>query len=366
MMKQMAKRSLFYRLRRRILREALAYEARKGDHYMTSRARPKGSDAIGLSAADCPRYSTQPVLRAEPMAIVMQGPIWAEDEFTIETVRLYRKLMPHCRIVLSTWRDAPEDVVRALASLDVDVVLNDKPERPGPFNVNMQIASAAGGMRRAAELGVDWVLKTRTDQRLYHPTSMDGLIALARLFPPTGQASQTQRYRIFGLTPGTLKFGLYHICDQTVFGHIDDMLAYWAPPFRNEDLPAGFPTDPHRIFTELSIRDLCRYAAPEAYFGSQFLLRQGRTLDWTLADSWAAFRDHFGVVDLCSSDFYWVKGQLISMRDGLGSYAALTNAANWTFLEWAQLVTGALPTEAADAYESVLDERTALFDPGYP
>ena len=363
----MPKGSLTDRIRRRVLRHALVTETRKGAHFMTSRARPKASVALGLCAKISPKYSLQPALRAERAAIIIQGPICSADDFTVETVRIYRRHMPDCKLILSTWKDASLGDLDRIAGEGVDIVLNDKPAIPGPLNVNMQIVSSSGGIRRAADSGVEWVIKSRTDQRLYQPTIMSSLISMARLFPPLGVAAKTQRYRVFGMAAGTLKFAPYHLCDQTVFGHIDDMLAYWSPPLHENGLPDSFPTDRLRLFKEVPIGDLCRNdAVPEAYLASQFLLRQGRCLEWTVADSWAAFRDHFGVVDQMSSDIYWVKGQHDTMRDVIGSYAALSNREELSFLEWVQLVEGALSPDAAGAYEPVLDECMMSFDPGYP
>jgi len=362
----MLTRFLMDRIRRRVLRHTLVAETRSGAHFMTVRARPKASDAIGLCADRSPKYSLQPALGAENAAIVIQGPIWSADDFSLETVRLYRRNMPDCKIILSTWKDTSQQDLDRMAQEDVDIVLNERPAIPGPYNVNMQIVSSFGGMRRAAELGVEWIIKSRTDQRLYQPTIMSSLISMAQLFPPLGAAARTQKYRVFGLAGGTFKFAPYHLCDQTVFGHIDDMLSYWSPPLRESPLPESFPTDPLRRFLEVPIGKFCRYAAAEPYFASQFLLRQGRPLEWTISDSWAALRDHFGVVDQMSSDIYWVKGQRYSMRDVMGSYAALSNTAELSFLEWVQLVAGALSPDAAAAYERVLDECITTFDPGYP
>jgi len=362
----MPKASIIDRIRRRVMRHALMTETRKGAYFMTSRARPKASAALGLCAKTSPRYSLQPSLRAEKTAIVMQGPIWSAGDFSLETMRIYRRHMPDCKLILSTWEDAPRQDLDRIAKVGVDIVLNDKPAIPGPYNVNMQIVSSTGGMRRAAELGVEWIIKSRTDQRLYHPTIMSSLISMAQLFPPLGAAARTQKYRVFGMAGGTWKFAPYHLCDQTVFGHVDDMLAYWSPPLREDPLPEGFPTDPLRLFLEVPIGKFCRYAAAEPYFASQFLLRQGRSVQWTLADSWAALRDHFGVVDQMSSDIYWVKGQNNTMRDVIGSYAALSNTEELGFLEWVQLVAGEWSPDAAEAYERVLDECITSFDSGYP
>lgn len=344
----------------------MRYETLKGSHFLTIRSRPKRSDEIGFSAISSPRYSTQPVLRQDKSAIVIQGPIWTGDDFTANTVRLYRDAMPNCAIILSTWKDTPHTQLSPLAELGIDIVLSEKPDQPGPFNVNLQITSASAGMKRAKSLGAEWVLKTRTDQRIHHPTFMSGLISLAQLLPPSGQAIQTQKHRIFGVGQGNLKFVPYHLGDQSVFGHVDDMITYWSPPYREGPLPEGFPSDSQSMFLELPIGDLCRHATPETYFASRFLESQGRHLEWTIADSWAAFRDHFGIVDQWSTDFYWVKYQSLTMRDGYGSYAKLTNAKELTFLEWAEIRSGALLPEAAEPYESMLEERTTVFDPGYP
>ncbi len=363
----MSKGSLIDRIRRRVMRYALVTETRKGSHFMTSRARPMTSAALGLCANTSPRYSLQPALRAEKAAIVIQGPIWSAHDFTFETIRIYRRHMPDCKLVLSTWKDASHVDLDRIAKEGVNIVLNDKPATPGPLNVNMQIVSSSAGIQRAADLGVEWVIKSRTDQRLYQPTIMSSLISMARLFPPLGAASKTQKYRVFGMSAGTLKFPPYHLCDQTVFGHIDDMLAYWSPPLHDNGLPDSFPIDRSRLFKEVPIGKLCRFGAvPETYLASQFLLRQGRSLEWTVADSWAAFRDHFGVVDQMSSDIYWVKGQSYTMRDVIGSYAALSNTGELSFLDWVQLVAGALSPDSAGAYERVLGECMTSFDAGYP
>jgi hypothetical protein len=93
---------LIDRVRRLVLRSLISRESRHGLHYMTSRARPKTAAAIGLSAAASPDYSMATMLRYEPCAIVMQGPEMAEDNFTVETLKLYAAHMPDCRLIFST------------------------------------------------------------------------------------------------------------------------------------------------------------------------------------------------------------------------------------------------------------------------
>ncbi len=362
----MQQRSIFDRLKRKLLRWSLKQEHDTGVHFMTSRARPKMAESVGLGPKGSPSFSVVPIVQSEPSAIVMQGPVAEGDNFTLETLRIYAEALPQGHLILSTWRDTPRAFIDQVAELGVDVVLNDKPDIPGPFNVNMQITSAAAGVRKAIEHGATWILKTRTDQRLYHPVAISGLAALAKALPPSGTARDTQRYRVFGVGSGTLKFAPYHLCDQTVFGHADDMLAYWTPPLHDGDLPDGWPETTERQFLDVPIGTLCRHGAAETYLTSQFLLRMGRQLDWTLVDSWAAMRDHFGTIDQGSTDFYWVKGQSFTMRDDPVVYSGLTNRAEFTFLDWMQLYSGQIEPAAAARFENILSERFTPFDPGYP
>jgi hypothetical protein len=107
----------------------------------------------------------------------------------------------------------------------------------------------------------------------------------------------------------------------------------------------------------LPIGELCRHSSPECYFGSQFLKRIGREVEWTLADSWAAYRDHFCVADLEATDFYWVKGQTYSHREHAVSYDVLSNRAEMGFRDWLLLYKGHYVPEDARRYESVLNTR---------
>ncbi|MFV0245145.1 MAG: WavE lipopolysaccharide synthesis family protein [Qingshengfaniella sp.] len=344
------------------MRSAVAHQTHAGPLFVTSRARPKAADQLGTGPANSP-LSTAPVLRCEPMAIFMQGPIAEEYDFTAETLKIYAAAMPGCRLILSTWRDTPAEHLDKITRLGVEVVLSDKPANPGLANVNMQITTAAAGIKRAVEKGATWVLKTRTDQRLYQPEVMGGLAALAKSLPPSGQAAATQKHRIFGIGQGSLKFGLYHLSDQTIFGHADDMLAYWTPPLKDENPPSHWPEDRGKIYLEVPIGDQCRYGAPECYLASRFLMHQGRQVDWTLADSWAAFRDHFGTVDYGSTDFYWVKGQSITLWENTTTYRKISNRKEMTFLDWMQIYAGHLRPEDANAYEAVLQENFQPFVP---
>ena len=332
------------RLARRLLRGEIRFANKRSRQFTTYHERPKFARQIGTWA--------DPDIPQENVAIAMQGPVMAKDDFTLETLKLYARHSPRCRLILSTWGDTPPAQLAQIASLGVEIVLNEKPTQAGLFNVNMQLVSAGNGVRRAAERGAEWILKTRTDQRLYDPNALSFLVALAKSFPP-GRATN-QRHRIVGVGFGTLKFAPYHVTDQTVFGHADDMLSYWTPPLRDAAPPAHWPTAQAEMFAKVPIGELCRFGAAECYIASEFLLQNGRSLTWTLEDTWAAYRDCFCFVDMAATDFFWVKDQSYSLHEHVNRYDIVSNRLEVGFREWMLLYSGALPPEAARRYEATL------------
>jgi hypothetical protein len=263
--------------------------------------------------------------------------------------------MPSATLILSTWEDTPERVLAPIRREGVEIVLSGKPHYPGILNVNMLLESARSGIKHAIAGGACWVLKTRTDQRMSSPNLPAYLVELAKTFPVRG--SWPQRYRIFGLGMGTLKYGLYHLTDQSVFGCAEDMLLYWSPPYREDQPREDWPADPAERFSTVPVGELYRQAAPESYFASQYLMRIGRPLEWTIADSWAAFRDHFGVADFSSTDFYWVKNQISSLQEDDRRYLSIDNRQTLDFREWILLYAGALRPEVATHAAPVLLDR---------
>lgn len=329
---------------RRLFDRAIRYANHWSQDFTTFHQRPKFTRQIGTW-----RDSALP---NEPAAIVMQGPVATQDDFTLETLKLYRQHMPGVRLILSTWNDTPEAILAPMAALGIEVVRSEKPGRPGLFNINMQITSASNGVRRAVEGGAEWVLKTRTDQRLYAPDVMPFLIATARTFPVTGGGPQ--RHRIIGVGLGSLKFAPYHVTDQTVFGHAEDMMVYWTPPLRG-DPPEGWPSSISDVYGTIPVGMLCRHGAPESYFASEFLRRRGWPLDWTIEDTWAAYRDRFCFVDVGATDLYWVKSQTYSLAELLVRYEIVSNRHEMGFRDWMLLYSGQLAAERGRDYEGTVD-----------
>jgi hypothetical protein len=279
--------------------------------------------------------------------VVIQGPP-AADDFTAETVKLYRRLFPGCPLIVSTWADTPAAALKTLAAAGAEVVTSPKPTEPGFWNINLQLTSSLAGVEAAAARGVEFVLKTRSDQRFYFPHTAEFLVNLLRTFPVA--AGYRQRGRIVGIGRSTIKYGLYQLSDQAMFGYTEDMVAYWSASHR-----------PREQFTfgtvGTSIRHVDRYLAPESYLATQFLERVGRRVEWTLCDSWRAFADHFCVADWETLDVYWAKYAVYHER--ASTYEAPTSSQPMGFIDWFNLYAGLANKKDPEQYEAILEMEFA-------
>ncbi len=287
--------------------------------FITYRFRPKLASDIDTRADS--------LKNDKAVAIIIQGPLMKKDEFTLNTIRIYKKLFRNCKIILSTWTDEDSSYIDQIRDEDVEVILNDKPKYAGIANVNFQITSTLNAVIRAKELGVDYVLKTRTDLRLYNPNSIEFLTNLLEVFPAKNERGQNKRIAFPSLN--TFKYRPYSLTDLVIFGDIDDMLNYTDTEHdkRNE-----LPTDG-------SIGSWSKARMGETYLSTNYLEKIGWQLKWTMADSWQSYADCFCIFDSQSLDIYWNKYDRNKEYRRL-RYTEMRNDQELSFDEWLNLFIG--------------------------
>lgn len=289
---EFAKRSLARALRPigPPLMRAMAADQRDNDQWMTLHLRPNRTADI----------STFPDAFAAPfsLGIVLQGPVMTQSDFTLETVRLYRRHNPGATIIVSTWESENPAVLDTLRQAGAEVTLSARPKAAGPFNTNLQLVSAAAGIALARQRGVTFAVKTRTDQRCYAPNAMHFMRAMVEAFPP--KPGTRQRGRIVGVSANTYKYRYYGLSDFLTFGYTEDLLDYWGAELDLRPLPPNY-------VAPMEIGAYGEANLVEVYFVTQYLRLLGRPVLFTLKDSWDAFADHLCVVDAESLDFFWPK-----------------------------------------------------------
>lgn len=280
-----------------VVEESVASLHRTGDKFLSLRVRRKSGDAPAY-------YPIDPIAAPATVhpAILLQGPLLTADDFTLETVRYYRKCAPKSIVIVSTWHGESEAVLQRIRALGADVVLSDKPSTAGRMNVNYQVASTYRGLQRAGDLDCSYVAKTRTDQRLYAVHALAGFVEMLRAFPVIWK--DRPRERIVALSRWTSKFCPLFLADMFMFGRVDDLLEYWSPGIDTMSLTAAEYNQKAG-----SLDDLHEYAecSPEHFLVQRYLERIGAPTDFTLKNWWTLLAERFLVVDAAMLDLYWPK-----------------------------------------------------------
>lgn len=261
------------------------------------------------------------------LVVVMQGPLKMEEHFTYETLKIYLKSFNNCKFILSTWKSESKEEINKIKDLGVIVLLNDPPNIKGLWNINNQILSTQNGLKYAKEIGAEYVIKTRTDQRLYETNISEFLFNIIKVFPVYDK--KVQKSRLVTLSMNTFKYRLYDISDMFLFGHIDDVIKFWSCDFEKR-----------QIFPEYhNMLEYCKLRPCEIYFTSEYLSKIGHDCKWTLQDSWQTYARYFCVVDSVCVGLYWPKYSHIinRWRNFFGQNPSLEEL---TFKEWLSLYLG--------------------------
>ena len=231
------------------------------------------------------------------VGIVIQGPVIEKDDFTLNTIKLYMKNMSGAHIILSTWDDISETFIRKIKALNVDVICSSLPQNRGRGNVNLQIKSTMVGIVRAKELGMKYIMKTRTDQRIYKSDVIEYLLNLQKLFPLQGDGVKLNQ-RIISTSYDSFKYRFYGVSDMFMFGEIEDMIKYWdyGEDYFISQMLSGMSDE--QIFQEM---------CSETILAKNFLSKIGYNIKNTLEDSLNVYKQFFCFVDKEMIGLFWPK-----------------------------------------------------------
>jgi|GEM_PF-4060336 len=297
-----------------LLKYLLEQVGHEGDAWITVR-RHRKFPVIAAAVRTPTRYRA---------AVVMQGPVRIEDDFTLTTLAMYRQTTPGVELILSTWADAPRETLERIRRLGVHVVVSSPAENPGPFNLNQQLTSTRAGLQAARRLGCRWAVKTRADTRCEALQFTDMLFEQLATMPPVW-AGQRSRLAILDLV--TRKFIPFHPSDILMAGDLDELIRYWS-------LPPQEPTTNQNPIRQID--QLLDQVLPETALCLHYLTQLGYPHDGSLTAWWRALAELFLVVDRSSLSFFWPKyryalEQSQTSDDSMRNLALVT-AADWWHL----------------------------------
>lgn len=188
--------------------------------------------------------ATYPGLQGrEEITILMQGPVVRDRNFTLETLKAYRRRYPDIPIVFSTWIDDAAYVERRLKGYGISIVSSNYPVNPGKQNILLQSRTV---MAAKSLIDSKYVLKTRSDQRVY--ASEDWLAHLRK--------AHDARYHLgckfISCNLNAYAFRPLIISDMFLFGLSNDIFDYFLSldeEYLSQDLLDNFNMDgPEAIF----------------------------------------------------------------------------------------------------------------------
>lgn len=261
------------------------------------------------------------------VGIILQGPLQCEDNFTYETLKMYKKIYPNSEVILSIWKNEDKDRLEKIKGLKGIVIIeNDKPETGGFINLNYQIVSTKNAVLKAKELGCKYILKSRTDIRIYETGVDKFLISLLKNFPAN---SSKQEQRIIGIDINTHKYGI-GISDIFQFGTIKEMEKMW-----NVDLVKKVTTlEEYLKFEKTSTAiDRFNFEFAECYLMKRYLSKNQIILEPTLESYYKVLKENFIIIDASMINMYWNK-YLGDEYKGWKNYDKLIARSSMAFKDW--------------------------------
>lgn len=280
----------------------------------------------------------------DKVAIVIQGPIRDEDDFTIETIKLYKKMYPKIDIIISTWIDISEKQLEKIKKLDVHLVINEKPIYSGLGNMNYQIISSREGIKMARSLGCSYVLKMRSDQRIYKDNFIELFLGLIEQFPISDKnkkIKQIKRLIMFQGTVGGSMFIPYFLADFLFFGYIEDMEKLFDVKLDKLNMTSS---DREKwldeMIGEINVGDYYKKTAPEIKIIENYIENNSSIkLCFTVEQYWQFVKDYLITVGWDDIDLYWPKYGVYEENRKKHTYETKDSSDrylryNWNFSNW--------------------------------
>ncbi len=274
-------------------------------NFCTYKLRPKNADAVVSSDIKSKSDYSE-------FAIVLQGLIETNNDFTYQNVLYYQKMYPDVHIIISTWDYTDEKLIERFKSIGCEIVLSKDVPVCGTGNVNYQICTSLAGIRRAKELGATYVLKNRSDLRLYRDGALNFMKGLIANYPVKTDNKYGLKGRIItqGGNPGQM-FIPYWLQDFMYFGYTDDLLNLFEIKFSEQAIHSTpkYLREKYDVVTGDTLRE---EQTPEIYIIKSFLEKY-EDLPYSVSHFWQLVREIFLFVDPDTIGSFWGKYDIYNM-----------------------------------------------------
>ena len=221
-----------------------SYATQSKDWIIQYTKLPKNVEKIPVEWPDDNRFAGY--------AIILQGPVRSEENFTVETVKYYKRCYPGVTVIVSTWTGSDTAAKAEAEKLGAVWIESEPPEARGAGNVNMQLDSSLAGMKKAKALGCRYAMKTRTDQRIYANDVLQYFRDLQEMFP-SGDLEIMPHRLVYISRDASYRYIPFSLGDLVVFGETDEMVKLYSikRDERSNDFRVVHREDVHRVTDEI-------------------------------------------------------------------------------------------------------------------
>jgi hypothetical protein len=252
------------------------------------------------------KSSIQTSTKEGEFAIVLQGLIETRDNFTYETVKFYQKMFPKAIIIISTWNYTDPKLIKQFEDLGCEIVLSKDFKPCGYGNVNYQICTSLAGAKRAKYLGAKYVLKNRSDLRIYRDSALEYLKGLLVAFPVDKNNRYNLKGRIISLAGNWGQmFMPYWLQDFIYFGYTDDIINLFNIPYESRNIHSSLKQLKAK-YSVVTGECLAKEVCAEMYITKSFLNKYEDD-DFSIKYMWDKVKDIFIIVDQEALGTLWNK-----------------------------------------------------------
>lgn len=247
--------------------------------------------------------------KLEKIGIIIQGPLRVENDFTYETIKYYTKVYKECEIILSTWEDEKKEELIKIKKLGIEIIINKKPKSGDINNLNYQVISTKEGINLAEKKGCKYIIKTRTDFRIYETGVDKFLMSLLKIYPSN---TPEQNQRVIGIGLNIRSYDP-SFSDLFQFGTIDEMKKMWDISLNQEGTSASIynniSKEKYNIYLEQcnAIERYNNISYPEGYILRNYLNKLNVDLGKNLENYYKILKDNFIIIDMEMINLYWDK-----------------------------------------------------------
>ena len=331
------------------------YYEKKMPYFLSYNLRPKTAEQFICIDEDVPH--------ADKMAVIMTGKLIQEDNFTLETVKLYNKIYPNVLIIISTWESEDKRYIETIKnSTQCHIIQNKEPKFSGFHNFNYQIYAVTKGIEYAKKHNKQYVFKTRCDHRFYKRGLLEYMYNLIVNYPCERDNILGQRYRIIMATDGYSQMNVpFRIGDLYNFGYIDDLYNFWGGKLEEFSLSIS-------DWVKEMEKNHCSWKQQResaAYLYIRYIKKMsGNTPSITVKESWDFIKKYTIILDRKDVDTFWYKYSSRyeeTRRNGEYYTEDSTDKClsyNWNFSNWLNLYYGSIRYN--EEYEKISENNFDL------